>query len=380
METIEINGIKHDVMEANGVRYYQDWERSEGGIYVVEPKTLDRYREIKHEQPDENLYGIFFAFDKEQFEKGYKALIRKGYIKEGDKVCGAGVGLYGTREEIERFNNFYNERSKKIKKECNPQEVYFAEWNNHECMFVDDDAAVKFIVEYFGPEVAHTIRRVYEGTPINILAPLTERDRHLGQYEHELLMLSRLKSDMRGFFSKDDCRYRRPHDLWGGCIKREMQEMRDLYRKLPDDIKDASCMTKEEIEDYCKQLEAWADEEFAKPEYNPVARTPRENFPQEIQLDEMLYYQDDNGNLQQPKTVWFSSDTRRWHSDARKTHGRAMTSYLGKKGTTLAPVFYLDADMGFSRRDYIRKDLCEVECDVVKKPGRYPKLCNFRYE
>ena len=372
-----INGVKQTVKTANGVKYYQDFDRTEGAICMVEPKTINRYWEIKNEQPKSELYGVFFAFGDKQFEEGRKRLIEKGYLKEGDKVCSVGAGMYGTESEIDRYFAFYRGRAKKIKAECNPQEVYFSEWNNHECMFTNDDNALKCIVETFGKEVAHTICRVYEGTPTNVLAPLTQRDEHLGQHEHTLMMLGRMKFDMEGFFNEGDCRYQRPDCLWGSNVKREMQEMRDLYRKLPDDIKDASCLSREEIEDYCKRLEAWAEAEFAKPEYDPVPRTALEDLPEEIEMDETLYYMDDEGNLQKPDSIWFSHDSRRRHQDKSKVHGRAMTSYLGKKGTTLTPVFYYGNSM---TREYLRRnDLCDVSCKVVK--GRfYPILCNFHYE
>lgn len=224
------------------------------------------------------------------------------------------------------------------------------------------------------------IVRVHPGTATNILAPLTERDKHLGEYEHQLMMLSRMKFDMEGFFNEGmDCRRRRPDCLWGRSVKREMEKMHDLYRELPDDIKDASCMSLEEINDYCRRLEAWAEEEFSKKEYDPVPRTRREDLPEEIVLDDNLYYRDDDGKLQRPTHVWFSSDSRRWHQDDRCVHGRAMTSYLGKNGTTLAPVFYVDYEHALTHRNYRRTDLCDVSCKV-ERDGYLTKLSGFYYD
>lgn len=377
METMTINGVEQAVETANGVKYYRDWDNSEGGIRMVAPKTIKLYYELRSEHPDTDHYGVFYAFSGKQFEEGRKRLIEKGYLKESEKVCDAGYGLYGTRSEIDHYLDFYRERTEKVKTECNPQEVYFYEWNNHECMFTDDDEALKCIIDTFGKEVAHTIHRVMEGTPTNVLAPLTERDEHLGQYEHTLIMLSRMKFDMGGFFNEGmDCRRRRPDCLWGCCVQREIQEMRDLYRKLPDDIKDASCMTWEEIDDYCRRLEEWATEEFAKEEYDPVPRTRREDLPEEILLDDSLYYRDDDGKLQKPDHIWFSNDTRRLHQDERCVHGKAMTSYLGEHGTTLTGVFYY---RDLTRVPFRRDDLCDVSCRVVKDRWQ-TKLTGFYYE
>ena len=380
METIERNGYTYEVCEANGVKYYQDWERSEGGIYMVEPKTINRYHELKAEHPKSEDYGVFFAFNKEQFKQGYNGLVRRGFIKEGEKICSGVAGMYGSSKEIDRYLKFYEEREVRQKAECNPQEVYFYEWNNHECMFGGDDDAMKVVISIFGNEVAHTIHRVYAGTPTNVLAPLSERDKHLGEYEHTLMMLGRLKFDMQGFFSEGDCRYHHPDSLWGSSIKREIEEMRDLYATLPDDIKDASCMSHDEIEHYAKRLEEWSYEEFGKEKYNPVPATPYDTYHGlELELDEKLYFKDDDGKWQTPDNVWFSCDTRRWHQDAKQVHGRAMTTYLSKKGgTVLAPV-YISSKQFIGFEPYRRDDLCDVSCKYEYKP-LHGRLYDFYHE
>ena len=361
-------------MTLNGVNYRFG---ESGGIIMTDPKTIKRYMELKGEQPDSDKYGVFFAFGNKQFEQGKERLIRKGYLKEGEKVCSAGMGMYGTRAEIDRYLQFYEERGKKIGAECDPQEVYFYECNNHECGYTwCDDEVVRIIADYFGKEAAHKVERVYGGTATNILVPLTERDRHLGEYDHSLMMLGRLKSDCNGFFNDGDCRYHRPDYLWAGCVRQQIDEMRKLYHHLPDDIKDASPMSKEVIEDYCKRLAAWAEEEFAKPEYDPHPRTKREDFPDEIYLDDSLYYLDDDDKMQKPDHIWFSCDSRRWHFDDRKTHGRAYTSYLGKSGTTLAPVYRLT----LHTREQLRiESLCDVSCHYTEE-GLNRKLTDFYYE
>lgn len=366
--------------KANGVEYWQDWDNSEGGIRMVKPKTIDHYHELKNEHPDTEKYGVFFAFGTDQFEAGKKKLSEKGYIKDGDTICDGGCGLYGTKEEISRYYDFYAERDKKIKRECNPQEVYFYEWNNHECMFGNDDSALKCIIETFGKEAAHKIERVYPGTATDVLAPLTDRDKHLGDFEFELMMLGRLEFDMGGFFSEGDCRYHRPDCLWGSSIKSEITEMRKLYDRLPDDIKDASCMTKDEIEDYAERLTQWCNEEFAKPEYDPVPATPICEYSElDLEIEDRLYYKDDDGKWQTPNHVWFSCDTRRFHQDEKMVHGRAMTMYMGKNGTTLAPV-YKASLYSVSFEPYRRDDLCDVTARYQYEPGRHSRLYEFYHE
>ena len=369
--------------KANGVEYYQNWETSEGGICMTNAKTIKRYQELKKEHPNTEDYGMFFAFGDKQFEEGRQWLIAKGYLKEGEKVLSAGMGMYGTQEGIDRYMAFYEEREKKIAKECAPQEVYFYEWNNHECMIsMDDDEAMKVVIGYFGKEAAHKIVRLYPGTPTNVLAPLTERDKHLGEYRNQLMMLSRLKFDCEGFFSEGDCRRLRPDCLWAGCVKREMDEIRKLYHQLPDDIKDESPLSSEDIKAYGEKFDAWMNEEFSKPEYDPKPRTKREDFPQEVWLPNSLYYRDDDDKMREPTHIWFSHDSRRFHADARQKHGRAFTSYAGKNGTTLAPVYTVDYEHGLQQRQLVREDLCDVSCRYERKyyKGNLARLYDFYYE
>lgn len=364
---------------ANGVKYY--FHNEYGNIWMVEPKTLDRYIKLRDEQPNDKQYGIFFAFNKEQFKEGYDSLIKRGYIKDGDKVCKGPLGVFGAKGELKRVANFYEERDIKIKAECDPQEVYFHECNNHECHINGDDTeAMEIIIDIFGKEAAYKIHRVFAGKPTNILAPLTERDEHLKACEHELRMMGIFKWDMIGFFSEDDCRHYRDKDLHGGSVERFLQEVRETYNKLPDDIKDESVLSKEQIDSYAKLLNAWAEAEFAKPEYNPAPETKAENYKDlEITLDRSLYFKDDDGEWKTPTNIWFSCDTRRWRKDKRLVHGRAMTMFAGKKGTTLAPVYIHDYN-SMRLVPYRREDLCNVSCDYQEHSLRDIRLTNFHRE
>lgn len=143
------------------LQYYRDWDNYEGGIVMVNPQTIKRYRNINKTHPDPDSYGVFFAFNKEQFNESVNRLERLGTLPKEAKLCAAGYGLYGTRNSITEFLNAYKHRDKAIPKECDPQEVYFYEFDNHECMYSwdGDSEAIKIIINIWGADVARTIRR-----------------------------------------------------------------------------------------------------------------------------------------------------------------------------------------------------------------------------
>lgn len=105
---------------------------------------------------------MFFAFSDQQFEEGYHRLADRRFISKGDKISQRKNGAYGTQNSLKAFFDFYATRDKKIKAECDPQEVYFFEYNNCECMYAcgGDKEAYDIIVELWGEETAKTITRI----------------------------------------------------------------------------------------------------------------------------------------------------------------------------------------------------------------------------
>lgn len=90
-------------------------------------------------------------------------LVELGHIKDGDKICqDKDTGAFGTKDGLAAFFKFYDDSRAAIPKECDPQEVYFYEYNNHECMIAwdGDKEAYDLIVGYWGEEVAKTIERL----------------------------------------------------------------------------------------------------------------------------------------------------------------------------------------------------------------------------
>ncbi len=139
----------------------------EGGIEMLNPQTIQRYRELRSAHPDADKYGVFFAFSNAQFERGYDRLVELGKIKEGETICQAKLGLFGKREDIDAFYRFYDDIDRVIAEECDPQEIYFHEYNNYECMLShEDDQALLLVAGVFGNDAARKItRRGLCGTP-----------------------------------------------------------------------------------------------------------------------------------------------------------------------------------------------------------------------
>lgn len=148
--TIYRNGFR----VANGVKYRIDWN-CDGHIRMIDTKTVETYRKLKYDFNAE-MHDCFFAFSDQQFKEGIEK-----FNLQGKKIYDAGMGLYGTKEGIDNFFEQYKEPEKQIKEKCDPQEVYFYEYNNHEAMISWDGdlEAIRIIINYWGVETAKKIVR-----------------------------------------------------------------------------------------------------------------------------------------------------------------------------------------------------------------------------
>ena len=156
--------IKHVKTTQGTLEYFIDWEVTEGSVVMLNPKTTSLYHELRYDtHPDVDEYGVFFAFNQEQFDKGYNHLVELGFISNGDKISMGNGGVYGTPESIKAFLDFYENRDKEIPTKCDPQEAYFFEYNNFESMIAwdGDKDAYNTIVNLWGEDVAKTIIRIY---------------------------------------------------------------------------------------------------------------------------------------------------------------------------------------------------------------------------
>lgn len=146
----------------NGAYITRDWN-NDGFIEIHNAKTLDTYEKLAYRtDPKIEDYGVFFAFSNDQFNEGYARLVKDGYINEGDKVTRGHYGMFGVFSEMLRYIDWYNDKDKQIAEQCDPQEVYWYEWRNHECNidWDGDRPALERVIHIFGIERARKIKRV----------------------------------------------------------------------------------------------------------------------------------------------------------------------------------------------------------------------------
>ena len=139
----------------NTVKATPNWEY-DGALTITGAQTIHHYLELQERQRKipVNEYGIFFAFDKKQFDQGYNDLVKRGLIQDGEKVKAFGQGCYGTSAALRRWVEEAKAIDNQIAEECDPLEVYYEEYNNFECCldWDGDERAVEKVLSIFGLE------------------------------------------------------------------------------------------------------------------------------------------------------------------------------------------------------------------------------------
>lgn len=153
----------------------QDWN-NDGFLRITGARTIKRYLQLEYEQATNlpiNKWGLFFAFSQEQFEVGYKDLLKRGLIAEGEKVKNFGNGCFGTVEAMKRWAKEITAIEDQIRAECDPYEVYLEEYNNYECCidWDGDERAVEKVLSIFGLE---RTRKAIQGRRFRALSPIED--------------------------------------------------------------------------------------------------------------------------------------------------------------------------------------------------------------
>lgn len=140
----------------NQLSVTQDWERD--GVLIIEgASTIERYIELEMKQYNYSNPEIFIAFTKEDLED--KAEQRGLDLQE---VFHFRYGICGTEKGYKQYLDDMKAIRKSIAAECNPQEVYYYEWNNHECHInlEGDLEPANIIRRIWGKETLAKINRI----------------------------------------------------------------------------------------------------------------------------------------------------------------------------------------------------------------------------
>lgn len=155
--------MENEVLTVTTTRGELRYTRDEDGfIKMLNPQTIDTYYRLRwKEQPDLEAMGIFCAFSEKQFDEGVKSLIKRGFIKDVSELRSGIANTFGAPGSFKKMYAAYDEISRRIKKECDPQEVYFWEFNNHETPYGwgGDIEVMRIIVDTWGYETAIGLKR-----------------------------------------------------------------------------------------------------------------------------------------------------------------------------------------------------------------------------
>lgn len=137
-----------------------NWD-NDGWLEIKGATTIEKYVQLRDEFNKRETPYIFFAFDEKKYEEGKERLKKNGWKNDDEKIISVGAGGFTTERGYKKLMEEYNELKKQIQEECNPQEVYWYEYNNHESFISwDGDAgAIETVISYFGVETARKIRR-----------------------------------------------------------------------------------------------------------------------------------------------------------------------------------------------------------------------------
>lgn len=134
----------------------QNWEH-DGMLNIQGDQTLSIYQAIRKEQNEHHHPEVVWEFmDIKRVLTELKPL-----LKEGEKIIQFANGGFATPKGWEMMKAYWQSIDERIRKECDPQEVYYYEYNNHEsCINWEGDTdAIQIILDIYGANVARTIKR-----------------------------------------------------------------------------------------------------------------------------------------------------------------------------------------------------------------------------
>ena len=133
-----------------------NWEH-DGMLDIHDDQTLNTYQSIRNEQYHHEHPETCWEFS------DIKRVIAKlkPLLKEGEKIIQFANGGFATPKGLEMMKAYWQSIDERIRKECDPQEVYYYEYNNHEsCINMEGDTdAIQIILDIYGADVARSIKR-----------------------------------------------------------------------------------------------------------------------------------------------------------------------------------------------------------------------------
>lgn len=133
----------------------QNWDK-DGMLDIHNAQTLDKYQAIRGEQYKHKPLEVMFYCDLKKVVEELEPL-----LNDGEKIICFADGCFATPKGLSMLEEFHASINERIKKECDAQEVYYYEYNNHEsCINYEGDTdAIEIILDIYGEETARTIKR-----------------------------------------------------------------------------------------------------------------------------------------------------------------------------------------------------------------------------
>lgn len=135
-----------------GMKVTRDADR-DGFLVITGAKTIDRYKQLTDMQCSFTHPEMKYAFGAEERAKIIRELYAK--CKEGEKVQLSRYGMIATPAAVKAWNELFISTTQAIHDECDPQEVYCYEYNNHES-FINwdgDEEPLRIVRSIWGEDV-----------------------------------------------------------------------------------------------------------------------------------------------------------------------------------------------------------------------------------
>ena len=134
----------------------RNWD-CDGMLTIQNDQTLKTYQAIRKEQYEHVHPETCWEFS--DIKKVFAKL--KPLMKEGEKIIQFANGGFATPKGWEMMKAFWKSIDERIRTECDPQEVYYYEYNNHESAinFEGDTDAIQIIIDIWGADIARKIKR-----------------------------------------------------------------------------------------------------------------------------------------------------------------------------------------------------------------------------